>query len=37
MKVEEGHELVNIAESHGRILMVGHILQFHPAILELKK
>jgi UDP-2-acetamido-3-amino-2,3-dideoxy-glucuronate N-acetyltransferase len=37
MKVEEGQELASIAESCGRILMVGHILQFHPAILELKK
>jgi UDP-2-acetamido-3-amino-2,3-dideoxy-glucuronate N-acetyltransferase len=37
MKVEEGEELVRIAETRGRILMVGHILQYHPAILELKK
>jgi UDP-2-acetamido-3-amino-2,3-dideoxy-glucuronate N-acetyltransferase len=37
MKVEEGQELLRIAESHGRILMVGHILQYHPAILQLKE
>jgi UDP-2-acetamido-3-amino-2,3-dideoxy-glucuronate N-acetyltransferase len=37
LKVEEGQELVNLAESRGRILMVGHILQYHPAILKLKE
>src|SRR6185369_8263485 len=34
---EEGHELVEIARNHKRILMVGHILAYHPAILELKR
>jgi len=33
----EGQELVELAERHGRVLMVGHILQYHPAILELKR
>jgi UDP-2-acetamido-3-amino-2,3-dideoxy-glucuronate N-acetyltransferase len=37
LRVEEGQELVNIAEARGRILMVGHILQYHPAILKLKE
>jgi UDP-2-acetamido-3-amino-2,3-dideoxy-glucuronate N-acetyltransferase len=37
LRVEEGGELVDIAESHQRILMVGHILQYHPAILKLKE
>jgi UDP-2-acetamido-3-amino-2,3-dideoxy-glucuronate N-acetyltransferase len=33
---EQGRELVKLAAEHNRILMVGHILQYHPAILELK-
>jgi UDP-2-acetamido-3-amino-2,3-dideoxy-glucuronate N-acetyltransferase len=37
LKVEEGQELVELAEARGRILMVGHILQYHPAILKLKE
>src|ERR1700760_88610 len=37
LRVEEGRELVEIAESQQRILMVGHILQYHPAILKLKE
>ena len=35
LHVHEGQELVDIAARLGRILMVGHILQYHPAILEL--
>lgn len=31
----EGTELVRIAEERERVLMVGHILQFHPAIITL--
>ena len=37
LKVEEGAELARLAERHGRILMVGHILQFHPAVRKLKE
>jgi UDP-2-acetamido-3-amino-2,3-dideoxy-glucuronate N-acetyltransferase len=37
LHVEEGQELTDIAERHNRILMVGHILQYHPAILKLKE
>lgn len=36
LRVDEGQELVEIAEERHRILMVGHILQYHPAILRLK-
>src|ERR1700682_2880971 len=36
LRVDEGRELVKIAEARRRILMVGHILQYHPAILKLK-
>lgn len=37
LKSSEGQELVELAGRHGRVLMVGHILQYHPAILELKR
>jgi UDP-2-acetamido-3-amino-2,3-dideoxy-glucuronate N-acetyltransferase len=37
LRSEEGKELVELACTYNRILMVGHILEFHPAILELKK
>jgi len=36
LRVEEGQELVDLARERGRLLMVGHLLQYHPAILELK-
>src|SRR5712692_9540064 len=35
--VKHGEELVKVAEDKGRILMVGHILRYHPAILKLKQ
>lgn len=34
---EEGKELVDLAEKHKRILMVGHLLWYHPVILKLKE
>jgi UDP-2-acetamido-3-amino-2,3-dideoxy-glucuronate N-acetyltransferase len=37
LTVGEGKELVDIAEKENRILMVGHILQYHPAVAELKR
>ena len=37
LRVEEGQELVELARAGGRILMVGHILQYHPAVLKLKE
>ncbi len=37
LRVEEGQELVNLAHNYERILMVGHLLQYHPAILELRR
>ncbi len=33
----QGEELVEIAGSEGRVLMVGHILQYHPAVIKLKE
>lgn len=31
----QGVDLVKLAEQHGRILMVGHVLEYHPAIVQL--
>jgi len=36
LTVVEGQELVKLAEQRKKILMVGHILQYHPAIIKLK-
>lgn len=33
----EGAELVRLARSKRRILMVGHVLEYHPGILELRR
>lgn len=33
----DGEELVAIAKEHGRILMVGHILRYHPAVVKLSE
>jgi UDP-2-acetamido-3-amino-2,3-dideoxy-glucuronate N-acetyltransferase len=35
LTVPEGEELVRLAEQRKKILMVGHILQYHPAVREL--
>lgn len=32
---EHGTELVRLAEANGRVLMVGHVLEYHPAMVEL--
>ncbi len=37
LHAEEGRKLVELAKRMDRILMVGHILEYHPAILELKR
>jgi UDP-2-acetamido-3-amino-2,3-dideoxy-glucuronate N-acetyltransferase len=37
LKVEEGEELISIAQECRKILMVGHILEYHPAVLKLKE
>jgi len=34
--VDEGHDLIARAEAAGRVLMVGHLLEYHPAIVSLK-
>jgi UDP-2-acetamido-3-amino-2,3-dideoxy-glucuronate N-acetyltransferase len=35
--VQHGEDLVKLAENKNRILMVGHILRYHPAILKLQE
>ncbi|MBI1978250.1 MAG: Gfo/Idh/MocA family oxidoreductase [Candidatus Omnitrophica bacterium] len=37
LSLDEGEELVALAKAKSRILMVGHLLWYHPAILQLKK
>jgi len=37
LNVAEGSKLVELAAQNGRILMVGHILQYHPAVKALKE
>jgi len=37
LTVKEGEELVSLADEHNRVLMVGHILQYHPAVYKLKE
>lgn len=37
LRVEEGEDLVELAGKHKRILMVGHLLQYHPAVVELRR
>ena len=37
LSVTEGKELVELAEKTGRVLMVGHLLEYHPAIVKLKE
>lgn len=36
VEVRQGKELVALAESLGRVLMVGHILRYHPAVTKLQ-
>jgi UDP-2-acetamido-3-amino-2,3-dideoxy-glucuronate N-acetyltransferase len=37
LRVDEGEELVDLARKHSRVLMVGHLLHYHPAVLELRR
>ena len=37
IKTDEGRELTALAKARQRILMVGHILQYHSAVLKLKE
>jgi UDP-2-acetamido-3-amino-2,3-dideoxy-glucuronate N-acetyltransferase len=37
LTVKQAEELIDIADKNSRILMVGHILQYHPAVIKLKE
>lgn len=37
MTVEQAHQLVELARDRKRILMVGHLLHYHPAVVRLKQ
>ncbi|MBI3653833.1 MAG: Gfo/Idh/MocA family oxidoreductase [Acidobacteria bacterium] len=37
LDVEEGERLVKLAEKRQAILMVGHLLEYHPAVLRLRQ
>lgn len=37
LDTDEGNRLVELAERHGRVLMVGHLLWYHPAVLKLRE
>ena len=37
LHASEGRQLLDLAKNNDRILMVGHILEYHPAIVELKR
>ena len=37
LKVEDGERLVEKANRTGQVLMVGHLLEYHPAIIKLKE
>lgn len=37
LKYAQGLELVRLAEAEGRILMVGHVLEYHPGITALRR
>lgn len=37
LTVAEGQELLELAQKEKKILMVGHILQYHPAVIKLRE
>jgi len=37
LREEEGQELIELAQKNGRVLMVGHLLQYHPVFIRLKQ
>ncbi len=36
LRLDEAVELVELAETNDKILMVGHLLEYHPAVLKMK-
>jgi UDP-2-acetamido-3-amino-2,3-dideoxy-glucuronate N-acetyltransferase len=37
LHLDQGEELVDLARRHSQVLMVGHLLHYHPAVMELKQ
>jgi len=37
LKVDEAQQLVDLAKDNNRIMMVGHVLQYHPAVVKIKE
>lgn len=37
LEVERGRELVDLADANGLVLMVGHLLMYHPAVTYMKE
>ncbi|HXX21339.1 MAG TPA: Gfo/Idh/MocA family oxidoreductase [Candidatus Acidoferrum sp.] len=37
LRTDDGIELVELAKRRSRILMVGHLLHYHPAVIELRR
>jgi UDP-2-acetamido-3-amino-2,3-dideoxy-glucuronate N-acetyltransferase len=37
LNIDEGKQLARLAADNGRVLMVGHLLWYHPAVLKLKE
>ena len=37
LDVEQGEELIRLSDERERILMVGHLLHYHPAVVKLKE
>ncbi len=37
LQVGEAEVLCRMAETHGQVLMVGHLLEYHPAVCKLKE
>lgn len=37
LSISEGRELIDFAQSKSRILMVGHLLQYHPCVVRLRE
>ena len=37
LEVEQGEELVELAEKNNKVLLVGHLLEYHPAVVKLKE
>lgn len=37
LRTDQAEELVKLARKHSRVLMVGHLLHYHPAVVELRR